>query len=68
MIKAHVSGRCEHLLERDEGASRIKRREADFWQRRFWEHQIRDDRDFERCVDYIHYNPVKHKLVKRVAE
>ena len=70
MIKAHVSGRFEHLLERDEvrRSSRITRREADFWQRRIWEHQIRDGRDFERCVDYIHYNPVKHKLVERAGE
>ena len=70
MIKAHVSRRCEHLVEGYEvrRSSRIKRREADFWQPHFWEHQIRDDRDFERCVDYIHYNPVRHKLVKRVPE
>jgi putative transposase len=70
MIKSYVSRRCEHLLIPVEtrSASRIKRREADFWQRRFWEHQIRDDRDFERCVDYIHYNPVKHRLVPRVKE
>jgi putative transposase len=33
------------------------------WQRRFWEHQIRDDADFARHVDYIHWNPVKHGLV-----
>jgi putative transposase len=32
------------------------------WQRRFWEHTIRDDGDFERCADYIHFNPVKHRL------
>jgi putative transposase len=38
------------------------------WQRRFWEHTIRDDRDFERHVDYIHYNPVKHGLVTRVRD
>jgi putative transposase len=38
------------------------------WQRRFWEHQIRDERDFERHADYIHYNPVKHGLVNRVAD
>lgn len=38
------------------------------WQRRFWEHTIRDDRDFERHVDYIHVNPVKHGLVKAVAD
>ncbi len=35
------------------------------WQKRFWEHTIRDDRDYQRHLDYIHYNPVKHGLVKR---
>ena len=70
MIKAHVSRSCGDLIEQPEprSASRIKRREIDFWQRRFWEHQIRDDADFERCVDYIHYNPVKHRLVKNVKD
>ncbi len=38
------------------------------WQRRYWEHTIRDDRDFERHVDYIHFNPVKHRLVKCVRD
>jgi putative transposase len=38
------------------------------WQRRFWEHTIRDDGDFERHVDYIHFNPVKHGLVTRVRD
>jgi putative transposase len=33
------------------------------WQRRFWEHTIRDDADFSQHVDYIHYNPTKHGLV-----
>jgi len=42
--------------------------EPALWQRRFWEHTIRDDRDFERHVDYIHYNPVKHGLVGRVRD
>lgn len=32
------------------------------WQQRYWEHQVRDDADFARHVDYIHYNPVKHGL------
>lgn len=41
-------------------ASRCKRGERGIWQRRFWEHQIRDELDFERHADYIHYNPVKH--------
>ena len=34
------------------------------WQNRFWEHQIRDDTDFARHVEYIHYNPVKHGLAQ----
>ncbi|MEA2878761.1 MAG: REP-associated tyrosine transposase [Hyphomicrobiales bacterium] len=38
------------------------------WQRRFWEHTIRDETDFERHVDYIHFNPVKHGLVTRVRD
>jgi putative transposase len=45
-------------------ASRSKRHEGEIWQRRFWELQIRDDRDYQAHCDYIHYNPVKHGLVK----
>jgi putative transposase len=39
------------------------RPERHVWQRRFWEHMIRDDLDWQRHLDYIHYNPVKHGLV-----
>jgi len=42
--------------------SRKKRREANLWQRRFWEHLIRNEIDFANHCDYIHYNPVKHQL------
>ncbi|MBW4604061.1 MAG: transposase [Calothrix sp. FI2-JRJ7] len=42
--------------------SRQKRGERNLWQRRFWEHLIRDDRDYENHCNYIHYNPVKHGL------
>ncbi|MCB2262766.1 MAG: transposase [Candidatus Thiosymbion ectosymbiont of Robbea hypermnestra] len=48
--------------------SRRKRGERGIWQRRFWEHLIRDDRDYERHVDYIHWNPVKHGWVRRVMD
>ncbi len=48
--------------------SKETHRELTFWQRRFWEHRIRDDRDFERHADYIHYNPVKHGLCFRPAD
>ena len=45
-------------------SSRKRHREASVWQRRFWEHAIRDERDLERHMDYIHYNPVKHGLAE----
>ena len=38
------------------------------WQRRFWEHAIRDGADLERHVDYVHFNPVKHGHVTRVTD
>jgi putative transposase len=43
--------------------SRRRRQERAVWQRRFWEHNIRDEPDLERHADYLHYNPVKHGLV-----
>ena len=42
--------------------SKQRRRESTIWQRRFYEHAIRDDNDFTRHMDYCHYNPVKHGL------
>jgi len=42
--------------------------EYDLWQRRFWEHTIRDDMEMERHVNYIHFNPVKHAWVTRVRD
>jgi putative transposase len=49
--------------ERPRTGSRIFNRRRGVWQRHFWEHLIRDPRDFEHHVDYIHYNPVKHEHV-----
>ena len=48
--------------------SKIARREKGIWQRRYWEHAIRDEADLERHVDYIHFNPVKHGHVARVCD
>jgi putative transposase len=48
--------------------SKVAKREKGIWQRRYWEHVIRDDNDLERHVDYIHFNPVKHGLVSRVLD
>jgi putative transposase len=50
-------------LPQNVSASRRKHRESNVWQRRFWEHVIRDESDMEKHLDYIHYNPVKHGLV-----
>jgi len=50
-------------LPEDVPLSRLKHRESDIWQRRFIDHVIRDDDDFEEHLNYIHYNPVKHGLV-----
>jgi len=48
--------------------SKIARRERGIWQRRYWEHAIRDDADLERHVDYIHFNPVKDGHVSQVSD
>lgn len=47
---------------------RARRGERGVWQRRYWEHLIRDERDYRAHVDYVHINPVKHGLVKTVIE
>ncbi|QKT05108.1 transposase [Ectothiorhodospiraceae bacterium 2226] len=66
LIKAGFSRR----LERDERIrdSRAAKRERGIWQRRYWEHQIRDEADLARHVDYVHFNPVKHGWVRRPGD
>ena len=49
-------------------AVRARRGERGVWQRRYWEHLIRDERDYRAHMDYVHINPVKHGLVKAVAD
>ena len=68
IIKRRVSQQLRELIERNVSASRSKRRELGLSQRRFWEHQIRNEDDFEQHVNYIHRNPVKHGYVKTVAD
>jgi putative transposase len=48
--------------------SRSNKGERGIWQRRYWEHTLRDERDFERHVNYIHFNPVKQGHVPRVKD
>ncbi len=47
---------------------RESRKERGIWQRRYWEHLIRDDADFAAHMDYVHINPQKHGLVRRVSD
>jgi putative transposase len=49
-------------------ASLVRKREAGVWQRRYWEHTIRDERDFAAHMDYVHFNPVKHGLAAHPAD
>ena len=46
-------------------ASRASKQERGIWQRRYWEHTVRDQRDYAVHIDYVHFNPVKHGLVER---
>ncbi len=68
-IKQGVSKRCQQYFDpKKQSASRKSRHESTIWQRRFWEHHIRDEQDFERCMDYIHINPLQHGLTKQVCD
>jgi putative transposase len=62
-IKSRFSVACTRCERRS--ASRARRRERGIWQRRFWEHMLRDEFDFATHVDYIHHNPVKHGYVTK---
>lgn len=70
VIKVNFTQRFLASGGRDAPVSAGKQRERrrGVWQRRFWEHTIEDEDDFETHFDYIHYNPVKHKLVKCPGE
>lgn len=68
IIKRHVSRECGAMVEATPNASRKRRNEQTFWQRRFWEHQIRNDDDLAKHLDYIHWNPIKHGLVGSVKD
>ena len=66
LVKARFSrfiAPCEQI-----SPSRQRRAERGIWQRRYWEHLNRDERDWRNHVDYIHINPVKHRLVARAVD
>jgi putative transposase len=65
-----IKGYFSRAIEKGEriSPSRVKRKERGIWQRRFWEHLLRDEEDFAKHVNYIHWNPVKHGCVKKVID
>ena len=66
--QAIKAGFTRTLRQRGVALARSARGEATLWQRRYWEHTIRDEVDLQHHVDYLHYNPVKHGLVEQVVE
>jgi putative transposase len=66
LIKHNFS--CGLPANADRSSSKCGRREKGIWQRRYWEHAIRDEADLVRHIDYIHFNPVKHGLVSRACD
>ena len=63
LIKSYFSRHCTHG-HKEQNETRIRKKEQTIWQRRFWEHFIRDEKDFISHVEYIHYNPVRHGFVQ----
>jgi putative transposase len=66
LIKAGFSKQLPATERRSD--VRLARGERGIWQRRYWEHLIRDEADFAAHLDYLHFNPVKHGFVARVAD
>ena len=69
-IKALFSKKARNDLYQEKwmNKSKIKHAESTVWQRRFWEHEIRDEKDFNNHLDYIHHNPIKHGLVEYLKD
>ena len=70
LIKAGFTQHSKNLFHREEwmNDSKRKHRESTIWQRRFWEHEIRNEQDYSRHMDYVHVNPLKHAWVNRVID
>ena len=64
-IKTEFSMSLPHVMPSTR--HRLRPGERGIWQRRYWEHTIRDERDYATHMDYIHFNPVKHGLVQHPA-
>ncbi len=70
VIKKTFSSHCDpryynHLLQ---SQSRKQQNYKPIWQKRFYEHTVRDEKDYKIRLDYLHYNPVKHRLVEKAKD
>ena len=67
LIKTHFSKAYTSHLDPRQTTGRLSK-ELNVWQRRYYEHTCRDETDLNRCIDYLHMNPLKHRLVERVQD
>jgi len=66
LIKTYFS---KHIARNERiSTSRKQKKERGIWQRRYWEHLIKDEKDYQNHLDYIHYNPVKHGYVQQAID
>jgi putative transposase len=68
LIKTWFTKHCDLTMRAQPNAARKVKNEQAVWQHRYWEHQLRDENDFARHVEYIHYYPVKHGHVSRPVD
>jgi putative transposase len=68
LIKTHFTKHCDPALHSQANSSRLAKKEKAVWQHRYWEHLLRDEIDYARHVEYIHYNPVKHGYAASAIE
>jgi len=65
LVKTWFTKHCDAALRVEPDHARKRKGQQAIWQHRYWEHLLRDDEDYARHIEYIHYNPVKHGYVSR---
>jgi putative transposase len=65
-----IKGFFSQQMESNEYVNPVRKKKSErgIWQRRFWEHLIRDEKDYEHHFNYIHHNPVKHGYVQKASD
>ncbi len=68
LVKTWFTKHCDPALRLTPNRTQTARNEQALWQHRYWEHMLRDENDFARHIEYIHFNPVKHGLVSSAID